>query len=637
MDTRRHIRLLPAAVANKIAAGEVVERPASVVKEFMENAFDAGATRVEVSVVAGGRKLISVADNGCGMGRDDALMCLEPQATSKIRDVDDIERISTYGFRGEAIPSVAAVSRMVIQTCAAGDATGTRVEIDGGTVRSVADIGFPVGTTFEVRDIFFNVPARRKFLRSYGTEQAHVRSVFLLQALAHPEASLKLRADGRDVVSVAGGATLEERVHDLFGAEMLDSLRPVDYRGPGVSVTGFVGIPTLTRADRGEQYVFVNRRAATAPIIPFALREAYPPIEGDRKPIVILFIEVPPTEVDVNVHPTKREVRFRDARAVRDALILAVQKALGIGSFSGAETDGAAPGGEAFGDAASCGGRLVEPSLPERTAPQPVSAPPPPHGENSAGDACGGPPLRPRYVAPAIPAPPPAQPELPAAPTSPAAPVQTPPAEDAPPQPVDAAGNSLWAWCRLLGQIAGGYALLETDGGYVVVDPRAAHERILYERMLASAEGGGKVASQALLLPETLTLPPEDAHRISSNLERLRSIGIGIDSFGDNAFIVESLPTGIRLSDVRPLLTDISRGIAEAGARRGVADWRLRALAQAAAASAVSRMAAIPYKALAALVEDLARTRMPYTSPSGRPTMLFTSTRELDRKFGVSR
>ena len=623
-EERRHVRLLPAAVANKIAAGEVVERPASVVKEFMENSFDAGATRVEVTIVAGGRKLISVADDGCGMERDDALLCLEPQATSKIRDVDDIERIATYGFRGEAVPSVAAVSRMILKTCARGDAAGTCVEIDGGKVRGVTEIGFPAGTTFEVRDLFFNVPARRKFLKAYATEQAHIRTAFLLQALAHPEATLKLRADGRDLVSVAGGATLEERVHDLFGAEMLDALRPVDFTSGNVTVKGFVGLPTLTRADRSEQYIFVNRRAATAAIIPYALREAYPPLDGDRKPVAILFIEVPPTEVDVNVHPTKREVRFRDARAVRDALIMGVLKALGLGGArppEGAGKDGGKapepPQDAGQGVAESARPDSAEVACPDSRAPFRVPAPttsyspPPPAPKVEPAELSAGfPPAGGGGGAVPMPA---VQQELP-----------MPPSGEAP---------GLWKWCRILGQISSGYLLMETDGGYVVLDPRAAMERVLYERMLDGAQGISD-PSQALLIPQTVSLPPEDAERIEANIAEVRAIGIGIDPFGDNAFIVEALPTGVSLPDIRTFLSDISHGIAEAGGKRGVADWRQKALARAAAASAATRMGPLPWQALAPLVEELAKAKMPYTSPRGNPTMLFTSIRELDRKFG---
>lgn len=612
MKERKHIRLLPVAVANKIAAGEVVERPASVVKEFMENAFDAEATRVDVAIEQGGRKLISVADNGCGMEHDDALMCLEPQATSKISDVDDIERISTYGFRGEAVPSVASVSRMTIRTAAEGEESGTCIEVEGGVVRSVSSIGFPQGTTFEIRDLFFNVPARRKFLKSIATEQSHIRTVFYLQALSHPEATMKLQVDGRDVVSLAGGASLKERIHDLFGAAFLENLRPVEYKCGGVSVSGFIGLPSLTRGDRSEQYIFINKRAASAPIIPYALKEAYPPLDGDRKPVAILFIDVPPTEVDVNVHPTKREVRFRDGRGVRDSIILAIQKALGIGSFgnfepSVSESDDNSTDIEQVIPAAPQVYQVTRPApAPYGGAPLPISAPPIPV------------------------APPPVVPD-----TLPGFGVSIQDISDTGNRQEADGSNGIWKWCRLLGQIGGGYVILETNEGYVVLDPRSAHERVLYERMINGLSGD--IASQPLLLPETVTLPPIDANRIYENLDTLRSMGFGIDSFGDDAFVVEALPLGMKAPDLRSLLIDIAEGLSDSSIKRGVPDWKAKALAQLAATSAVSRMEAIPYKALAQLVDDLAKTSKPYTSPRGKPTMLFTSTRELDRKFDIER
>ena len=617
MAERRQIRLLPVNVANKIAAGEVVERPASVVKELLENALDAGATRVEVVVTAGGRKLISVADNGCGMDRDNALMCLEPQATSKIRDVDDIERISTYGFRGEAIPSIAAVSRLTLKTCAEGDTVGTCIEVAGGQLQNVAEIGFPPGSTFEVRDLFFNVPARRKFLKSFQTEQTHLRLAFILQALAHPETALRLKADGRDIFNLAAGATLAERITDLFGREFLAAMRPVDYAVGEIRVSGYVGIPTLNRADRGEQYLFVNRRAASAAVIPYALREAYPPLEGDRKPVVVLFVDLPPTEVDVNVHPTKREVRFRDASAVRDAVIAAVTRALGIapkpsvGTVFTVPTDVGSQKSNVESrpmpppSAANAPPPSIQP-LPPIPFPLPQGAAPSPYAGNSPYD------LRPATVDGAAAAPPPAaQSDLP----------QLAP-EDSP-----------WAWCRVLGQIADGYILIETDGGYAVIDPQAAHERVIYERMLAALEAAEPL-SQPLLIPESVTLSPVDASRIQDNIEILRGMGFGLDPFGGKGeFIVDALPAGIETADCRALLADIAHGIETAGVRRGSAKWREKAVAMGAARAAIPQVAQLPPEAQARLVNDLARTKMPYTSPRGRPTMLFTSLGELARKF----
>ena len=323
-----HIRVLSEQVANKIAAGEVVERPASVVKELIENAIDAGATRIDIAITAGGRKLIEVCDNGCGMMRDDALLCLERQATSKIRDVDDIEHITTLGFRGEAIPSIASVSRVILKTRRHESDVGTAITIAGGILHDVRDAGVPPGTTIEVRDLFFNVPARRKFLRAFQTEQAHIRTVFTFHALAHPDIGMSLTSDGRELTRLPPGATLEERVRDLFGTDFSSDLRPVDARMGDIRIYGFVSLPSQTRNDRSEQYIFINGRPATAPIIAYALREAYPPLAPDRKPIVLLFLEIPPDSVDVNVHPTKREVRFHKPAEIREALIRAVRDTL---------------------------------------------------------------------------------------------------------------------------------------------------------------------------------------------------------------------------------------------------------------------------------------------------------------------
>ena len=629
MAERRQIRLLPVNVANKIAAGEVVERPASVLKELLENALDAGATRVEVTVTAGGRKLISVADNGCGMDRDNALMCLEPQATSKIRDVDDIERISTYGFRGEAIPSIAAVSRLTIKTCAEGDTVGTCIEVAGGQLQAVTEIGFPAGSTFEVRDLFFNVPARRKFLKSFQTEQTHIRIAFILQALAHPETALRLKVDGRDMFNLAAGATLSERITELFGREFLSAMRPVDYAVGDIRISGFVGIPTLNRADRGEQYVFVNRRAASAAVIPYALREAYPPLEGDRKPVVVLFVDLPPTEVDVNVHPTKREVRFRDASAVRDAIIAAVTRALGIAPKPPVGMAGAVPAPAIPTGVESQKSNVVSQPMPPLAATSafpaasqvlsPVSFPPAsvPNGQLSTFD--------PRHSTFDI------RHSTAAGPAADGTAAPPPSAQSDLPQL--AGDDSPWSWCRVLGQIADGYIIIETDGGYAVVDPQAAHERVVYERMLAALEAAEPV-SQQLLIPESVTLSPADAARIQENISILRAMGFGLDPFGGRGeFIVDALPSGIEATDCRTLLADIAHGIETAGVRRGSEKWKEKAVAMGAARAAVPQVVQLHPEAMARLVNDLAHTKMPYTSPRGRPTMLFTSLSELARKF----
>jgi DNA mismatch repair protein MutL len=619
-----HIRLLPIHVANKIAAGEVVERPASVVKELVENAIDAGATRIDVTVTAGGRKLIEIRDDGCGMGRDDALLSIERQATSKIRDVDDIERIDTLGFRGEAVPSIASVSRFTLRTRRHDAESGTELAIVGGSLHDVREVGVPPGTTVEVRDLFFNVPARRKFLRAFATEQAHIKSVFTLHALAHPEIGMSLTADGRELACLPPGATLEERVRDLFGAEFCAGLRPVAKTVGGVRVFGFAGLPNQARNDRSEQYVFINRRPATAPVIAYALREAYPPLEGDRKPIVLLFIEMPADRVDVNVHPTKREVRFHQPAEVREALIQALTDALGVTRRSGAPVAGntlcpaprdpwteqtPAAQNETDGDACPTLRTLV-PNAAARPAavpfpyPRPVplaqmppEAPPPP----SEGGGTFAPP---------------------AAPTGTGLPLFAAPQDGSP-----------WRWFRVLGQAGGRYVLLETDGGLVTLDPRAARERVLYERLLDNARSGATL-SQKLLLPETVQLAPADAARLRRFLKVVQEMGFGVEDFGNDHFIVEALPDVLGAASCRELLGNIAHDLENAGTRRGSEKWREETVAKAACRAVAGSDDALSETATQRLVNELAVTCMPYTCPRGRPTMIFTSYRELERKFG---
>lgn len=617
MAFERHIRLLPEQVANKIAAGEVVERPASVVKELVENSVDSGAHRIEVHVTAGGRKLVEVRDDGRGMNRDDAMMSIERQATSKICDVDDIERISTLGFRGEALPVIASVSRFTLKTCTADATEGTEVTVIGGKLQDIKAAGFPQGTTVEVRDLFFNVPARRKFLRSYQTEQAHIRTVFTLHALAHPEIGMTLKSDGRDVVQLSPNATLEDRIRELFGADFLSDLRPVARESAGVAVTGFVGLPSLTRSNRSDQYVFVNGRPATAPVIAYALREAYPPLEGDRKPVIFLFVTLNPELVDVNVHPTKREVRFRRPADVREAIIEGVCIALGRPRRAASPAASAAA---AWGASAAAGTAVALP-----VAPEPLPPPLAPARELSL------PPLRPVAGA-ALPFDYPGG-HLP----TPQAPRVMSEVEVPAPPPAEAAmtggAGAPWTWCRVLGPVGGLYLLLEIDTGYVVLDPRAAHERVLYERLLARVRDG-EALSQRLLLPESVPLPPAHAERLRGWLTVLQRMGFGVAEFGGDVFLVDALPPEVADAPCRELLLDICHDLETLGTRRGAEGWREDAVARAACATAVKHDSALASAAAEQLVRDLASCRMPYTCPQGRPTMLLTTYRELARKFG---
>ena len=610
-------------MANQIAAGEVVERPASVEKELLENAIDAGARRIDVTVAAGGRKLVAVADDGCGMGRDDALMAPERQATSKIRDVADIGRIATLGFRGEALASIASVSRFTLRTRRAADDAGTEIRIEGGVLRDVRDCGAAPGTVVEVRDLFYNVPARRAFLRSFQTELAHVRNVFLVHAIAHPEVALSLTCDGDPLHRLPPAADLRGRLQDLFGASVLDAFVPVGFTSGSLRVHGFAGLPSNTRGDTAGQYVFVNGRPATAPVVQAAIRESYPHMPPGRRPVVFLFLDLPPEEVDVNVHPTKREVRFRATGAVRDAVLEALRRALGGDAPAPAPAPADDLGGFSVGEGAAAAPQpppdLYHP-IPFETvpAPQPALQPAPP---------------------PAALAPPPVPASLPFA-DLPASASSAPSSASTSSAYYDpgsygepAAPAAPWTKFRLVGTLSSGYALLETAGGYAVVDPSAAHERVIYERLLKDAVAR-EAPSQGLLLPQTVQLPPVDAARIRSLLPLLGEMGFGVEDFGGDTFLVRSLPDVLSGAAAKELLEDTARALEEAGPKKGKQRWKEELVAAAASRSCVRTRKPLSERELTAILMELAACSMPYATPGGRPTMIFTSRNDLDRRFG---
>ena len=608
MQRDGHIRLLPLHVANKIAAGEVVERPASVLKELMENAIDAGATRIDVVVVAGGRNLVSVRDNGCGMTREDALLSLERQATSKIRDVDDIERIDTLGFRGEAIPSIAAVSRFTLVTRRADDESGTRLVVNAGTLAEVADCGAPSGTCVEVRDLFCNVPARRKFLRAFATEEGHVRTAFTIHALAHPDIGFSLVLDGRETYRFAPGATLEERIRDIFGAPFAESLVPVSTPSgtSPVSIHGYVERPDGGTLLRHDQFIFVNGRPASSSAISYALREACPRARAEARPATILFIDLPPAQVDVNVHPAKREVRFRRPADVREALISAISSALQPPNALAAGT----------------------PSPPSSCPRDPRSADPAP--QNPLGQTPAS------FVVPFSSAP---------CPTPQPLPFSQPPPSQPPvlvagsrPDPVDRPESDSIRSERppprftYLAETATGYLLLETESGIVTLNPRAARERIAYERLLGQRTG---VVSQPLLLPETVRLSPADSARIRSFLPELQAIGFVIEEFGRDVWKLDAVPTLAAGLSATDLLSTIAADIAEAGAKRGSTRWRDELVARSVARSYAGAHVNLTREGAVKLVEELMATRQPYVCPRNKPTMILSTNAELARKFDI--
>ena len=591
-----HVHVLPLHVANKIAAGEVVERPASVVKELVENSVDAGAANIKVSIAQGGRKLVSVRDDGCGMTKDDALLSLERQATSKILDVDDIENIDTLGFRGEAIPSIASVSRFTLVTRRHDADEGTQIVVNAGELVETSAAGCPPGTLVEVRDLFCNVPARRKFLRSSATEEGRVKGIFTVHALAHPGIGFSLTVDGRELYRLAPAASLADRLLDVYGAEFIESLIPLqtppEAQANAVRVWGYIEKPNLSMPTRRDQYVFVNGRPATAPSIAYAVREAYPHRQGDVKPALFLFIELPPNQVDVNVHPTKREVRFRDNNAVKRAITEAIEGALGLRATERDE----ATSGETTSEATTIetnGAKTPLPPLPHSPTP------PPPH------------PSTPSLPHSSTPTPTPTPTELPLA--------------------ADGTTARPWKWFKFLAATASGYLLVETDAGLVTINPHAARERIAFEQLL-SRSGQGEALSQQLLIPETIHLSPVDAARITAALGDIEPMGFRIEPFGRDTFKIDAVPQIIGSLSPAAVVSTIARDLSEGGARRGER-WREDLVAKSVARSFAGMSLALDETGATRLVEELASCRMPYVSPGGKPTMIFTSTNELDRKF----
>jgi DNA mismatch repair protein MutL len=617
------IRLLPEHVANQIAAGEVVERPASVVKELVENSLDAQPRHIAVEVQSGGRSLIRVTDDGSGMSRDDALLCLERHATSKIQRAEDLSAISTMGFRGEAIPSIASVSRMVLTTRER-DATNpaaTQIIINGGKLLEVRAAGSPSGTSVEVRQLFFNLPARRKFLRSEETEYAHIHHYLILAALAHPEVAFTFTKDGRVVwqlpaVNEPGIAGVRERMRALFANE--NELLPVDFtstistphaadeHGDGDAkfrLWGLIGKPGVSRAARDEQFVFVNRRPVENRGINFALSEGYhTALMKGRYPVCCLFLEIDPAAVDVNIHPSKREVKFHQEKVVRQLVTQAIRETL-----LGFHTAKTAP-----------------PPPPPRIEP----VPPPKAVEFPQFTAFTGTALD---TQPKI--------EPPIAKTTPAEPPKPSPSvvqfeAPSPPKPVVTAAVPLLAVpLRLVGVIGRLYVLLESDKGLVLMDQHAAHERILFEQMLNRLEQGN-APSQRLLLPETVEVSARDSHFLHDLLPTLNRLGVGLNEFGERTFLLDALPPFVKVADARRFTLGLIDELKAAGQEVNTLRLGEHTVAKTVCRHAVKANDPLSGPELENLVKDLRHCAMPYTCPHGRPTLIEINYRELEKKFG---
>jgi DNA mismatch repair protein MutL len=598
------IRILSDRVANQIAAGEVIERPAAVVKELVENSLDAGATRIEVEFSHGGRSLIRVEDNGCGMGRDEAIMSLERHATSKLVETADLDRIETFGFRGEAVPSIASVSRFELRTRRQEDPAGTEILINGGKMVHVRECGLAPGTRVTVAHLFNSVPARRKFLKSDATESAHIIQTVRLYALACPQTAFTLIEDGRVLFQSPVCTTLGERVAEIFGRQLAGDLLPVTAADAGLKLAGLIGRPGVTRATRHEMIMFVNRRPVDSRTLNYAVIESFATaLAKGRYPVAVLFLELDPAAVDVNVHPAKREVRFRNEAAVRGFVIRAVLQCL---------RDTGAPGLPRDAEAAEIlpGDPVARPVLPATT---PAPAP-----------SVMAQPFRPFVpLPPAVPVTPRPAPGPASAPPEAAAPASVPRA----PAPV----STLLGW-RFLGVAHGDYALFEAPGGIVVLDRRAAHERVWFERLQAQF-AIGEVASQRLLFAVPVEL---DAIASALLLDRLRFLqrhGLEVAEFGRNFFRIEAVPVWLDPADAEEFLRDIVGLMREGRLDDRRADLAREELARLAAAKAVRLPSLLAEPEALALVTQLFACQQPHTSPGGRPTHFELGRGELARRF----
>lgn len=631
------IRLLPEALASQVAAGEVVERPASVVKELVENSIDAGSSNIEILIQRGGIALIRVSDDGCGMNRDDALMCLERNATSKIRTKDDLAAIHTLGFRGEAIPSIASVSKFRLTTREPDSLTGTEILINGGKVVSVKDCGEPPGTQIEVRSLFYNLPARRKFLRTENTEYSHLEQVIKTQAIAHENIRFSLVRNDRLAFQLPATSSLRERIGGLVGNDLAGRLLEIEpYEHKGVKVRGLIGPPGMGRSDRRQQLSFLNGRPVEAAIITRGLREGYhTALMKGQYPVTFLFLETDPEAVDVNVHPAKREVRFHDGFGVQDAIIGAVQRTLRERMTRPVSGVGLTGGGAEMKPTPSVAeviqpnllpeteqrslrndwGDLAKPAPSEKIADAPTelfTAAERKRAEQDDSEASASSTQQGQSIDPTL--------------SNPAPPVSGVPSS-ADPSKMKASDY------RLLGVLGKLYVLLESTEGLVLMDQHAAHERVLFEEMKNRMEDE-EVPSQRLLAPIMVELTPRDFDLVEKNLETLNKLGLSAEPFGGNTLKIDSLPTFLKSDDPESFLQEVIDEIRSASDRMSKLRLGEDMIATTVCRHAVKANDPLHDRELQKLLEDLLVCDMPYCCPHGRPTLIQMTYGELEKKFG---
>jgi len=650
------IRVLADHVANQIAAGEVVERPASVAKELVENSIDAGATRISIEIEGGGRRLLKISDDGTGMVRDDAILAFERHATSKIRNSDDLGAIATLGFRGEALASIASVAKVELTTSREGDATGTRVNIEGGRMRNVKDAAHPRGTTIVVRDLFFNVPARRKFLRSEATETFHLTNLVTHYALAHPEIAFTLVNNGREVVRAVAAKDLRERAYQIFGGEFLENLLEVNGGHSELArVSGFVSAPRDRRTTRDSQYLFVNRRFVRDRMIGRALSEGYRSIlPYGVYPAALLFIETPLEEVDVNVHPAKTEVRFRRQAAVADAVREAIRSALASAGYARIE-DRPAPPVELSQSVAAAS--TSQPDYRSSVSSGEMNAPAnvPVRNETSVS------PIQPRidfiptqtpdddWEVPVTSAP--VEPsgdeiahdveEMFRATTSSREEASQdrgvpktvlPPLNSAQKIAREVTAESLSSNIRPLGQLEESFIIATDDDGLLLIDQHVAHERVLFDKYRA-LEAERRTDSQQLLVPETFDLTPAQAAVFDALAPELEHYGFELMKLSGRTVAIKATPADLPASEARNMLAELLDTVDPEKKNSARDTLRDEIAASLACHAAIKVNMPLAPEKMRWLIDRLLQTSSPTTCPHGRPVILRLTTRDILKGF----
>lgn len=652
------IKVLPDSLANKIAAGEVVERPSSVVKELLENALDAGAGKINIEVETGGKQLIRVLDDGEGMTRDDAIIAFERHATSKLSSSEDLESINTLGFRGEALPSIASVSRLFLRTKIARDAEGTEIEFNGGKLVAVRDIAWPTGSEVEVRELFFNIPARRKFLKSDATESFHIANLVQHYALANPQLSFLLVNNGRDVIRVAPAQSLRERAYQVLGGTLLEKLVEVNSEANGLKVFGFVSNPQEQRSSRDAQYLFINRRFVRDQLIGRALSEAYRSMmPSGTYPAAVLFIEAPPAEVDVNVHPAKTEVRFLHEGAVlsfvRDAVAAALRSTQPITQVPGvararAENESKRAremwgAGEPKGWSSSD----FDTSAPSQRESMSGQGNPSAVRVDAVGDAARtsvAPPSRsssglgaeetlegfakPRSEVSLISG---ARADVP---ESGCAGQQAEPVLlESEARPLESnALPGLGHGIKPLGQIRDSYIVATDEEGLLLVDQHVAHERVLFEQF-RDARLSRAAGLQPLLIPATIDLSPAEAEAFAIVQSELENIGIETMQLSGRTVAIKTSPAGLGASDVLAVVREVLAVVERERRDFTIERMRDKIAAELACKAAIKINMPLTFEKMQWLIDELMKTHNPMTCPHGRPIMMRMGLRDIERGF----